>query len=72
MPRAHKFEEQCPKIEGRRKKEKKLTHGVAEDVSLLPPQMIHQGQGIRGHDCRPARYERARLRSNTHQTHRPF
>jgi hypothetical protein len=70
MPKAHTFEKQGPKIERRTKTW--LTHGVAKNVSFLPPQMIHQGQGIHGHDCRPARYERPRFKSNTHQTHRPF
>jgi len=72
MPKAHKFQEQSPKIERHARKKKGLAHGVAKDVSFLPPQMIHQGQGIRRHDCRPARYERTRLKSNTHETHRQF
>ena len=35
-----------------------LTHRVAKDMCFLPPQMIHQDQGVLRHDRRPARDEK--------------
>jgi len=35
-----------------------LTHRVAKGMCFLPPQMIHQGQGVLRHDRRPARDEK--------------
>jgi len=57
MPIDPTFEKQgLPKLKGAA--DRGLTHRVAKDMCLLPPQMIHQGQGILRHDRRPATYEK--------------
>ena len=58
MPIDPTFEKQgLPKLKGAAD-QGGLTHRVAKDMCFLPPQMIHQDQGVLRHDRRPARDEK--------------